>query len=119
MVSIGSEDLNPYTNEVPLPWNPNETINGILEANFQKKRLKEDDKFIETPGEENERTFSDILNLRDMEYLAGFKIAWTDDILNHLLIRKHPQSKFETQVLIFHHATVLRELMIGYIFPLP
>jgi len=88
MISIGSEELNPDTKEPPLPWHHNETINGFLESNFKQKHLKEDDLFTESPGDDEDREFSDILNLRDIEYLAGFKVVWTNcHVINPCTLR--------------------------------
>jgi hypothetical protein len=59
--------------------------------------------------------FSDFFNLRDMERLAGFEIYPTHNLLDHLLIIKHPERRFTSRVYVFYHASVLKELMLGYV----
>ena len=105
MVSLGDAgSLIAGSKQLPILWESTASIDGFLKSQFEGPALEAKDK---------SRNFSDMLSLRDIEFLAGFKIEWTDNILDHLLIRTFPESRFETVVVIFHQATVLEELSKG------
>lgn len=88
--------------EPSLDWGEGESIDGILTANFPI-----------TNYEGPMRKFSELLNFYDIERLTGIEFRLTDNLLDHLLVEKYPARKIGAAVYIFHHVTVLEELMLG------
>ena len=80
-------------------WRETETIDDIIENSFPLPTANAD-------GSEIKRydRFSTLLNLLDLKRLAGFKIRFTDDLLDHLEIHDDPQKKFHKIIFVFHHA---------------
>lgn len=67
------------------------------------------------PEPDYDREFSSLFTLYDMCRLVGFEIIWTNNLLNHLLVRKYNNRRFNTTVYIFHQASVLDNLVHGYV----
>ncbi|KAK6829368.1 exonuclease family protein [Apiospora arundinis] len=57
-------------------------------------------------------SFPGYFTLRDMEYMGNFEVRFTDDLLNHLQMRRFRDSSFRPSVYIFQHAAVLEWLAI-------
>ena len=95
-------DVVPGVSEPPLHWHDRQSIDGILRGNFRVEDY-------EGPN----RLFSALFNFSDMETLAGIEFRMTNNLLDHLLVEKFPGRTFGSAVYIFHHATVLEELMVG------
>ena len=104
MLGLGEMPPEPGLSRSPIDWEPDKSINDILDREFKPDELVPQNRDCE---------FSRFFTLRDMEHLSGFQIQWTNDIANHLKIVDYKQRKFRRSVLIFHHAVALKELDFG------
>jgi hypothetical protein len=102
MLHVGSAGFAPAAGvtEPPLRWRDQESINDIVRLNFPK---------AENIGKN--RKFSDLFNVYDLNRLGGFTIGRTENLLDHLSIQKYPGRKLKSVILIFHHVSVLKELI--------
>lgn len=57
--------------------------------------------------------FPDYFNLCGMSRLVGFQICWTDNLLDHLQLRKLEAGGFSTHVFVFHQAAALHGIAVG------
>lgn len=83
------------------PLNDNDTfIHSMLSD------LSVDSNLDEPHGKE----FSALLNVWDIHRLTNIKFEWTDNLLEHLRVRKDDPKNFRMTIMIFHHATALHRL---------
>lgn len=92
----GAAVPNPGITGIPSRWRDNERLDDTVNTNFPE---------VTPQG----RQFSNLLTLLDLKRLGGFKIRSTDNLLDHLSIQKHAEG-FGSIILIYYHATVLKEL---------
>jgi hypothetical protein len=65
--------------------------------------------------QDDSREFSYLFNVLDMERLVSIEFKWTNNLLEHLCIKKDSPVKFKTTVFLCHHATFLRAWTHRYI----
>jgi hypothetical protein len=63
----------------------------------------------------DDERFSPLFTLRDMERLAGFKIQWTDNLSNHLLVKKELDGRFLVTLYVYSNTTLLERNRGRYI----
>ena len=117
--------------EQPLEWPDGMSINGIIKKMFYPP--DETFKVFNVDNNENENglkyvirrhrlseasnaEFEILFNLRDILRLTGFKVIWTKNLFDHLLVRKFSgQNEYEGHVYIYHDTGFLNRLRGEYV----
>jgi hypothetical protein len=104
--------------EEPLPWPDEEGISDIIETEIHPApgelfELRGGIATVSDSKSVQDRRFSPLFNLRDIQWLTGFKVIWTSDLSKHLLVDRNRGDKFDVSVSVYHHMGVLDELQNG------
>lgn len=92
---VGNKGVQNFrvSGSTPLTWSGKQTLRQAIEQHFQPQRVLQPD---------NPR-LEKLFTARNLTYIAGIEIKWTNNIVDHLLLSDDDQSVF-----VFHFAGYLQ-----------
>jgi hypothetical protein len=81
----------PYTS---IPWPDNQSLAAVLHSRVSQPSTTQ----LTTQG-----NFFEYFNVFDMRRMAGFRVQWTNDLLDHLVVKG-------SSVYLYYHVSVLKRL---------
>lgn len=99
MTSIGSFRNIVGPSQRTLRWQDDENLQNLFSREFSQQR-----------NVANHVKLERLFNARTIERIAGIKITWTSNLADHLRLLDD-----DTRVVIFHHASFLKEMVSWYV----
>jgi hypothetical protein len=90
MINVGYDDAVVSIDKSAVEWQPGMSLDELVTSTFPN-----------TLQGLNERP--KMINAHDMERMCGFKILWTGNLADHLLLDDQRRT-----ILFYHHASVLK-----------
>jgi hypothetical protein len=84
--------------QTALPWPDHSSLAGVLQQWTNQSQV-----LFQSPYSPSKEEFSDLLNVFDLKRISGYRIQWTNDLMNHLTMNG-------LVIYLYHHVSVLQRI---------